>query len=107
VNVGVLLQFEEFLEFRSRTLGEATAADPDTSDLAAPSETTPGETIAKAIAEANNAVAAEVLDRVREREPAFLERLVLNVLTAMGTGARPGPQSTWAGSISPCLPGAG
>jgi restriction system protein len=31
-------------------------------------------------------VAAEVLDRVRQREPAFLERLVLSVLTAMGYG---------------------
>jgi restriction system protein len=49
-----------------------------------PVETTPGETISKAVAEANNAVAAEVLERVREREPAFLERLVLSVLTAMG-----------------------
>ncbi len=56
----------------------------DAHELPMPVETTPGETISKAVAEANNAVAAEVLDRVREREPAFLERLVLNVLTAMG-----------------------
>ena len=53
-------------------------------DPAAPVETTPGETIAKTVAEANKSVAAEILERVREREPAFLERLVLNVLTAMG-----------------------
>ena len=84
VDVGVLLQFEEFIEFRSRTRGEPTSADADAHELAAPTETTPGETISKAVAEANSAVAAEVLERVREREPAFLERLVLNVLTAMG-----------------------
>jgi restriction system protein len=38
------------------------------------------------VEEANAAVAAEVLDRDRQREPAFLERLVLSVLTAMGYG---------------------
>jgi restriction system protein len=84
VDVGVLLQFEEFIEFRSRTRGDANPVETGAQDPAAPAETTPGETIAKAVTEANNAVAAEVLERVREREPAFLERLVLNVLTAMG-----------------------
>ncbi len=39
--------------------------------------------------EANAVVAAEVLDRVRQREPAFLERLVA-VLTAMGYGGAAG-----------------
>jgi restriction system protein len=84
VDVGVLLQFEEFIEFRSRTRGDVSPAETDAQDPAALAETTPRETIAKAVAEANSAVAAEVLERVREREPAFLERLVLNVLTAMG-----------------------
>ena len=84
VDVGVLLQFKEFIEFRSRTRGDASPAETDAQDPASAAETTPGETIAKAVEEANNAVAAEVLERVREREPAFLERLVLNVLTAMG-----------------------
>ena len=55
------------------------------------------ETIATAVAEANTAVAAEVLERVREREPAFLEQLVLNVLTALGYRGRLGQPSTWAG----------
>jgi restriction system protein len=40
--------------------------------------------------DANAAVAAEVLDRVRQREPAFLERLVLAVLMAMGYGGAAG-----------------
>jgi restriction system protein len=78
VDVGVLLQFEEFIEFRSRTRGDANPVETGAPDPAAPTETTPGETIAKAVTEANNAVAAEVLERVRERESAFLERLVLN-----------------------------
>ena len=97
VDVAVLLQFEEFIEFRSRTRGDASPEETGARKLAASVETTPGETIAKAVAEANKAIAAEVLERVREREPAFLERLVLNVLTAMGywgcrrVGRAPGP----------------
>src|SRR5260370_42077197 len=90
VDVGVLLQFEEFIEFRSRTRGDATSADADAHELAAPTETTPGATISKAVAEANNAVATEVLERVREREPAFRERLVPRGLTAVGCRAAAG-----------------
>jgi hypothetical protein len=41
--------------------------------LAARPETTPVEIIAKAVAEASNVVAAEVLERGRERKPAFLD----------------------------------
>jgi len=41
--------------------------------LAAQPETISVETIAKAVAEANNVVVAEVLERVRERKPAFLD----------------------------------
>jgi restriction system protein len=53
-------------------------------------EATPRETVSTAVTEANAAVAAEVLDRVRQREHAFLERLVLAVLTAMGYGGAAG-----------------
>lgn len=86
INNDVLIQFAEFRDFRSRVRGgERTIAAAATEQ-----EATPGETIASAVAEANNAVAAEVLDRVRERDPAFLEHLVLRVLTAMGYGGAAG-----------------
>jgi restriction system protein len=67
VDVGVLLQFEEFIEFRSRTRGDAASADADRHELAVPAETTPGETISKAVAEANNAVAVAVICRIVRR----------------------------------------
>jgi restriction system protein len=51
---------------------------------------TPREQLAAAIEEANAAVAAELLERTLEREPAFLERLVLKLLTAMGYGGPDG-----------------
>jgi restriction system protein len=53
-------------------------------------DATPRETIASAVEESNAAVADEVLERVREHDPAFLERLVLDVLTAMGYGGAAG-----------------
>ena len=53
-------------------------------------KTPPRETVSAAVEEANAAVAAEVLDRVRGQEPAFLEHLVLDVLTAMGYGGPAG-----------------
>jgi restriction system protein len=84
VDNSILLQFKEFNDFQSRARGDASPTQADGQESAVPAETTPIETIAKAVAEANSAVAAELLERVREREPAFLERLVLSVLTALG-----------------------
>jgi restriction system protein len=80
VDLGVLVHFKEFIDFRgrSRRVDQAVATDQSSSDA------TPRETVAAAVAEANAAVATEVLDRVHEREPAFLEHLVLDVLSAMG-----------------------
>jgi restriction system protein len=86
VDLVVLAQFDEFVDFKSRS----RQAQPGEQHETATSEATPRETIAAAVEEANAAVAAEVMDRVRQREPVFLERLVLSVLTAMGYGGAAG-----------------
>lgn len=91
----VLQVFEEFREFKSRgrTAASVPGSPPPPSDLAGATESaiaTPRETITAAVEENNAAVAADLLERVREREPAFLERLVLQVLTAMGYGGAAG-----------------
>ena len=86
VDVGVLSEFPEFIEFKSRSHAPRQTGLPDL----AKTEATPREAVSTAVDEANAAVAAEVLDRVRQREPAFLERLVLAVLTAMGYGGAAG-----------------
>lgn len=87
VDVRVLSEFPEFIEFKGRSRQPKQAGEPD---LAAGDGPTPREAVSAAVDEANAAVAAEVLDRVRQREPAFLERLVLSVLTAMGYGGAAG-----------------
>lgn len=86
VDVGVLSGFPEFIEFKSRS---HEPRQTDQSELGE-NKATPREAVSTAVDEANAAVAAEVLDRVRQREPAFLERLVLAVLTAMGYGGAAG-----------------
>lgn len=87
VDTRLLSQFPEFIEFQTRSRRPRHADEPQTTESGGP---TPREAVSAAVDEANVAVAAEVLDRVRQREPAFLERLVLAVLTAMGYGGAAG-----------------
>jgi restriction system protein len=89
----VLAQFPEFMEFMSRSHKPKDAGESGLAveaELEAKDTSTPREAVSAAVDEANAAVAAEVLDRVRQREPAFLERLVLSILTAMGYGGASG-----------------
>ena len=86
IDVRVLSEFPEFIDFKSRSHQPRQAHEPDLAE----GGTTPREAVSTAVDEANAAVAAEVLDRVRQREPAFLEQLVLAVLTAMGYGGAAG-----------------
>ena len=51
------------------------------------SEISPLESIDNAISLLNSALAEEILERIREESPEFLERLVLKLLHAMGYGA--------------------
>ena len=86
VDVRVLSEFPEFIDFKSRSHPPKQTNDSERADEGS----TPREAVSTAVDEANTAVAAEVLDRVCQREPAFLERLVLSVLTAMGYGGAAG-----------------
>jgi restriction system protein len=86
VDIRLLSEFPEFIDFKSRSRPPKQTGEPDRADEGS----TPREAVSTAVDEANAAVAAEVLDRVRQREPVFLERLVLAVLTAMGYGGAAG-----------------
>ena len=85
----VLEQFPEFLEFKSRRneKGEpvGTQSDPQSASVA---DLSPTEAIERLITDADDAVAAELLDRVLAQPPAFLERLSLRLLQAMGYGGK-------------------
>jgi restriction system protein len=86
IDLRVLSEFAEFIDFKGRSHPPRQTGEPDRHDEGS----TPREAVSTAVDEANAAVAAEVLDRVRQREPVFLERLVLAVLTAMGYGGAAG-----------------
>ena len=83
MDLKVLAQFEEFKAFK-QTKSPSSEAPPTESDTAA--DQTPEEQIDHAHSELQAALAAEVLDRVYEKEPTFFEQLVLDVLQAMGYG---------------------
>jgi restriction system protein len=91
----LLAQFEEFREFKARARSTRGSSDgPEGASTAAmvgdEAQETPRETITTAVQENNAAVASELLNRVHERDPAFLEDLVLKVLTAMGYASAAG-----------------
>jgi restriction system protein len=95
VDTQLLARFEEYREFNTRTRAgsgeQATDADDSQHD-------TPLEAIAEAVRESNEALATEVLQRVLDQKPLFLEQLVLTLLTAMGYGGRAGAAEHWGRS---------
>jgi restriction system protein len=84
INTEYLEQFEDFQRFRERT-GEAKAHITDRAEERVPTAT-PDETLRKAHSAIEAALSAELLDRVREAPPAFFERLIVELLVAMGYG---------------------
>jgi restriction system protein len=90
INNAYLEQFEDFLAFKARvnessgpaTAGAALTIGPDGSAGAE----TPDEALRKAHASITAALAADLLDRVRQATPLFFERLIVELLLAMGYG---------------------
>lgn len=80
-------QFPEYKVFETKRIStalgpvEEKAANPETD-----SDTTPEEQIEAAHTEMNNALADDLLCRVRAGSPKFFEHLVMRLLTAMGYG---------------------
>jgi restriction system protein len=88
VNLAVLRQFDEFVEFlsgASSDVGAETMQEPAGSETA-----TAEERVDAGYRELRSALAADLLDRVREQSWEFFERLVLEVLKAMGYGGPEG-----------------
>lgn len=86
IDLSVLGQFEEFEEFRRRSESPGKSSAGDAGGEAAAESVTPEERIDTAYRELREALATEVLDRVREQSWQFFEDLVLDVLRAMGYG---------------------
>lgn len=87
INNAYLDQFKEFQDFKAK-VNEAdgtTAATPVQASEPLSTET-PDEALRKAHGAITGALAADLLDRVRKATPAFFEKLIVELLLAMGYG---------------------
>jgi restriction system protein len=80
LDIAFLNQYPEFVEFRT-----AKAADENPIEEKAQDQT-PDELLEDAYEQLRNALAADVLDQVKQASPAFFEKLVVDLLVAMGYG---------------------
>ncbi len=76
-----LMEYSEFLDFWA-----PKRVDNGGGGISPPDERPPIERLEAAYAEAREALAAELRDRVRQVTPQFFEQLVLDLLEAMGYG---------------------
>lgn len=80
-----LMQFEEFRDFKQRARSAQRTAEPLQSDVEPASQwASPQDRLESAVSEANATVAADLLRRINEQPPVFLERVVLDLLVALG-----------------------
>lgn len=85
LNTEYLKRFDAFNDFMDRS---KTTKDDDTvlSEAETDSISTPDESIQTAHQRLNEALASNLLDLVRNASPAFFERLIVDLLLAMGYG---------------------
>lgn len=88
LNVRILRQFPEFVEFQSprkSILGDLSTGSEKIDDI---QETaiTPEEAIYSAEKELNNKLSTEIIERIGDMSPSFFEQLVVDLIVAMGYG---------------------
>src|SRR5437867_10198880 len=82
INLAYLARFPEYVEFRTRS---RTSADVDSApDINQEEERTPEEYIEYGYSRLRAALADEILSRIAQMPPAFLEKLVVDLHVAMG-----------------------
>lgn len=91
IDISYLMKFPEFVAFRSRTGGLSEGAiAPDEGKSAALIEVTtsktPEEIMRQRHAELNATLGEEMMDQITESTPSFFERLIVQLLMAMGFG---------------------
>ena len=81
IDVKILNQYPEFVEFHTAKAGKA-----NTDGVTEPSAETPEETLQKAYQSIRNDLAGEILEKVKSNSPQFFEKLVVDLMVAMGYG---------------------
>ncbi|MDC0273648.1 restriction endonuclease [Planctomycetaceae bacterium] len=86
IDKNFLKQFDSFVEFLSPSVSEEGDPKPKEQKEAVVENETPEEQIDSAFDELNKALADDVLDLVKRCSAAFFEKLVVDLLVAMGYG---------------------
>lgn len=81
----LLGQYPDFVQWRQRSKSPSSSIDEVDKKRGVVIET-PEETLSRVADELNNSLKADVLDRVRNADPSFLERAVVDLLIRMGYG---------------------
>lgn len=85
IDVGTLKAYPAFVEFYTASK-EASPAEAAATNAAADAAATPEEQIDAAHAVLHAALKADLLQRIAAQSPAFFERLIVDLLVAMGYG---------------------
>jgi restriction system protein len=86
IDVSFLMQYPEMLEFRKKSATDK-ADDSDVDDLhEVAAELTPDEQVITGYQRQRDSLAAQLLTRVQQASPGFFERLVVELLVALGYG---------------------
>jgi len=82
IDVPILKAYPEFLEFHApRLTSHGTPTETDTSVTA-----TPEEVLQQAYQSIRNDLAGEILEKIKSNSPGYFEKLVVDLLVAMGYG---------------------
>lgn len=83
-----LEQFQEFLDFRDKSKEDVKSKEDHRSSMNLSGMTaTPEEQIEIALREMNSALRDELLDKIVKSAPVFFEKLIIDLMMAMGYGA--------------------
>ena len=84
IDVDFLLRFPEFREFRFGS--DESSTDPSDKRESRVVEATPEELLESTVAELRASLADELLEKIKASSPQFFERLVVELIVAMGYG---------------------
>ena len=86
INCEYLMKYPSFVQFWKQKRKPTSSSDTDASAERADDDRTPDEAIESAYEEIRSALADDLLEQVLSCNPTFFERLVLDLLIAMGYG---------------------
>lgn len=84
IDVKILNQYPEFVEFHK--IKNAVSSGSEIHEQEASQIETPEETLQKAYQNIRGDLAAEILDKIKSNSPEFFERLVVDIMVALGYG---------------------